>query len=173
RRSNSGTGMREFTPSPRAAEWNWNLAPRLRRFIHAQNELERLATGATIRFRLGLTAQHGEHVTIVAQMTEPIDVRRVRVRRVDELVVVVVDREQPMLDPVHGRAPDLDRAVLPEHGDGTLEVARIREHVDFDDAERAGAEFDDTDAGVVGLDAARLRGRFGRHALHRTDEPLQ
>ena len=137
-----------------------------------EDQLERFAARPAVGLGLRLAAKHREHVPIVAFVPEPIDVRRIRVRRLDQLVVVVIIGEQPMLDPVHRGAADLHRALLAEDRDRPLEIPRVREDVHFDHAERAGAELDQPDAGILGLDASRLRRGLGHHALDRSDEPL-
>ncbi len=90
----------------------------------------------------------------------------------DELVVVVVRGELPVLDPIDGGAANLDRACLAKDRDRTLEVARIGEHRDFDRSQRARAELEHGDPRVLRLDPARECRGLGHHALDRPDEPL-
>src|SRR5688500_18633202 len=101
-------------PSESGAQRDRHLAAGLRRLVDAKDQLERLASGPTISVGAGFAPQHLEDVAVVAFVAEPVDVGWGRARRLDELVVVVVLREQPVLDPVHGGAADLHRAALSE-----------------------------------------------------------
>src|SRR4051812_46127274 len=122
-------------------EWKWYFPPRLRRLVDPENQLQRLPPCAAVRVGLRLAAQHRQHVPVVALMSEAIDVGRIGFGCQNQFVVVVVVRELPELDLVHSGAADFYRALLPEDRDRPLEVARIRQHRDFNRPERARAEF--------------------------------
>src|SRR5581483_6999578 len=153
RRSKSGTAIECRNLLGFHAERQGDLAPHLRRLIDAENELERFSARAAVRVRLRLAAQHLPHVAVISLVPVPVDVRRVRARDVNELVVVVILGEGPVLGLVDGGAADFHRALLPEDRDRPLEVPRVGEHRHFDRAERAVPELQDRDAGVLGLNA--------------------
>src|SRR4026208_2262606 len=82
------------------------------RFIDPENELERLSSCSPIDIGICLTTKYGQHISIVALMTESVDVRRRCVDVPRKLVVRVAVRKFPVLDLVHGSAADLHRSLL-------------------------------------------------------------
>src|SRR5205823_12752353 len=96
----------------------------------------------------------------------------IRRRGLDQLVVVIVIGEGPVLYLIHRRAADFGRATLADDRDGAFPIARIGEDVDLDDADRAAAELQDGDTGIFGFDTTRLRRRFRDDTLDGTDQPL-
>ncbi len=90
---------------------------------------------------------------------------------------LVVDRllvgEGPGEQLVHEEAADHHAAFLPEDADRPLEVLRARRRRQFEDAQRAGMEADDGDAGVLALDLHQARRGHAADRFHRSHEPRQ
>src|ERR1700722_9360197 len=154
------------------AQREGDLPSSLGRLIDPEYELKRFPAGATVGVRLRLATEHAEDVPVVALVPVAVYGRRVRGRDVDELVIVVVLGERPVLDLVDGGPADFHGALLAEDRDRALEVPRVCQHRDLDRAERAVAELEDRDAGVFGFDAPGERGGFRGDTLDRADEPL-
>src|SRR6266566_1541770 len=176
-RSRSGTAMATVRNQKRSKllkiyasssylgpEWEGDLSTRLGRFVNAQDQFERLPSCPPVRVRLCLAAQDRQHVPVVPLMSKAVDVRRIRVCRRHELVVIIVFRELPVLDLVHCRPADFDRPLLAEHCDRTLEVPGIRQHRDFDRPQCTRAEFENRYARILCRDSPRQGGSLRHHA---------
>src|SRR5690348_10280459 len=74
-----------------------HLSTRFGRLVDAQNQLQRLPPGPAICIRLCLAPKNGEDVSVVPLVTEAVHVRWVGVYRLDQLVVVVVLSELPVV----------------------------------------------------------------------------
>ena len=81
--------------------------------------------------------------------------------------------ETPVPDLVDGKARDLDRALLAQDRERAFEIGRARRGGRLDDAERAVAEFQRRDRGVLGLDLRQRRDRAGMNADDVAEEPFQ
>src|SRR5437868_1709631 len=139
-----------FHASDLCSEWKWHLPSRLGRLVDAQNQLQRLPARPAVRIGLCLTAKDGKDVSVIALMPQPIDVGRIRLRRDNQLVIVIVLGELPEVHLVHRRPADFHRSLLPEDRERAFEVAWIGEHGDLDGPERPRPEFQNRDTGVFG-----------------------
>src|SRR5439155_7572881 len=149
------------------AKREWHLSPGLCGLVNTQDQLERLSAGPAIGVRLRFTPENSQNVAVVTLMTQTIDVRWIGVSSENQLVVIVVFGELPVLDLVHSRSANLRRALFPQYGNRALEIPRIGKHCHLDRAESSRPEFQDGDSGVFGLDAPCERRGFCHHALNR------
>ena len=133
------------------------------RFIECGNQFEALAALETVHQRGALMDQAIDHMLIIGLMTEAIDVGRIDREFLDHVLVggKFVDKS-PVPDLVDGEARDFNRALLAQDRERSLEIGRPRGGRRFDDAERAVAEFQRRDRGVLGLDF-RQRGDARAH----------
>jgi len=113
------------------------LASCARRFIDAEDELERFPARPAVRIRLRVTAKNREDVSVVALVPIAVYVRRIQIEVLRQLVVGIAVGKLPVLDLVDSRSSDLRASLFTEKCERAFHVLRIREHRDFDHAERA------------------------------------